>query len=204
MSEMRQYRVGAILFPGFELLDFYGPLEFFGNLTGLMEVVTIGPAAGPVVSAQAVPGHAQLAFADAPELDILLIPGGIGTRELAEDAAFLQWLRQRAAAAQYVCSVCTGAGLLSASGLLDGHRATTNKQIFGWAGTYGKDITWVRQARWVEDGKFWTSSGVTAGMDMALALVARLYGEAVAENLAIATEYEWHRDSHWDPFAIPE
>ncbi len=201
MSEVEQYRVGALLFPGFELLDLYGPLEFFGNLPGLLEVSTIGPAAGPVVSAQAVAGHAQYSFSDAPAIDILLIPGGIGTRELAENPEFLQWLRERATAAQFVCSVCTGAGLLSASGLLDGRRATTNKQVFDWPGTYGKNITWVRQARWVEDGKYWTSSGVTAGMDMALALLAQLYGLTLAENLATATEYEWHRDSHWDPFA---
>lgn len=193
--------LGAILFPGFELLDLYGPLEFFGNLMGLIDIVTIAPEAGAVSSAQGPQGYATYTLEDAPPVDILLIPGGIGTRELAEDRRFLAWLCGRAEAATYVCSVCTGAGLLSAAGLLDGRRATTNKQVFDWAGTYGRDITWVKQARWVEDGKFFTASGVTAGMDMALAVIAKLYGDDTASNLAIATEYEWHRDSTWDPFS---
>jgi transcriptional regulator GlxA family with amidase domain len=85
--------------------------------------------------------------------------------------------------------------------LLDGRRATTNKRAFKWVAEQSAKVNWVREARWVEDGKFATSSGVSAGIDMALAVMARLYGAETAEAIAIAMEYEWHRDANWDPFA---
>jgi hypothetical protein len=93
------------------------------------------------------------------------------------------------------------AGLLARAGLLDGRRATTNKQVFEWPVSQGPRVNWVRQARWVEDGKFVTSSGISAGIDMALAVIGRRYGGDAAEAIAVAMEYEWHRDPLWDPFA---
>src|SRR6185436_21194152 len=96
---------------------------------------------------------------------------------------------------------CSGTALLARTGLLDGHRATTNKMFFDSIAVEGPKVEWVKEARWVEDGKFATSSGVSAGMDMALAVIARLWGEPLAERLALATEYEWHSDAGWDPFA---
>jgi transcriptional regulator GlxA family with amidase domain len=84
---------------------------------------------------------------------------------------------------------------------LDGRRATTNKRAFVWVESQGPRVNWIKQARWVEDGKFATSSGVSAGIDMALALIARLVDAEAAERAATAMEYEWHRDSSWDPFA---
>jgi transcriptional regulator GlxA family with amidase domain len=85
--------------------------------------------------------------------------------------------------------------------LLDGLRATSNKRSFSWASAQGAKVTWIPEARWVEDGNRWTSSGVAAGIDMALALIARLYGEDAASGLADRVEYEWHRDPNWDPYA---
>ena len=98
-------------------------------------------------------------------------------------------------------TVCTGTALLAQAGLLDGRRATTNKMFFAWPEGTWPAVHWVREARWVEDGKFWTSSGVSAGIDMALAVVERIAGSQTAELLATATEYDWHRDAGWDPFA---
>jgi transcriptional regulator GlxA family with amidase domain len=98
-------------------------------------------------------------------------------------------------------SVCTGSALFARAGVLDGRRATTNKMSFQWVADQGPEVHWVKEARWVEDGKLATSSGVSAGMDMALAVIARLYGEQVSNNVAIAAEYDWHRDAGWDPFA---
>ena len=85
--------------------------------------------------------------------------------------------------------------------LLDGRRATSNKQYFKFAVEAGPKVNWVKEARWVDDGNRVTSSGVSAGMDMALHVIARLYGEELAEKLAQATEYQWHRDANSDPFA---
>ena len=98
-------------------------------------------------------------------------------------------------------SVCTGAALLARAGVLDERQATSNKAAFSWVVGQGPRVRWVKQARWVEDGKFWTSSGVSAGIDMALAVIAKLFGEKTGDELALATEYEWHRDAAWDPFA---
>jgi transcriptional regulator GlxA family with amidase domain len=98
-------------------------------------------------------------------------------------------------------SVCTGSALLARAGLLDGIRATSNKRAFDWVVSQGPAVKWIGQARWVEDGKFATSSGVSAGIDMALAIIARVLGTETAEKDAIGMEYEWHRDAAWDPFA---
>ena len=194
-------RIGIVLFDGFELLDVFGPVEIFGQLPDRFRIDLIGQAAGPVTSAQGPRVVADHAYDDAPPCDIVLVPGGIGTRRLVADEAFLRWLGDWASGAGYVTSVCTGSGVLAAAGLLDGFRATSNKRAFGWASTQGHDVEWVPQARWVEDRTRWTSSGVSAGMDMALALVERLHGEAAALEAADAVEYDWHRDPSWDPFA---
>jgi transcriptional regulator GlxA family with amidase domain len=134
-------------------------------------------------------------------VDIVVVPGGIGTRALVNDQSFLGWLKGWATSAEFITSVCTGSGVLAAAGLLDGHRATSNKRSFSWASAQGAGVTWIPEARWVEDGNRWTSSGVAAGIDMALALIAHLHGEDLATGLADRVEYEWHRDSSWDPYA---
>jgi transcriptional regulator GlxA family with amidase domain len=195
--------LGVLLFPGFELLDVFGPLEVFGNIRARVQFQTclVAASAGAVESAQGARAIADHGFADAPHLHMLLVPGGMGTRQEVENVVLLDWLRARAAGAEIVMSVCTGAALLARAGLLDGHRATTNKLAFQWVVTQGPKVDWVRQARWVDDGKLVTSSGVSAGIDMALAVVVRLHGHELAETLATAIEHDWHRDPSWDPFA---
>jgi len=198
---MRERTLGVVLFPGFELLDVFGPLEAFGSLPGMFRIVLVAEKAGPVASAQGPRSVADHGFADCPRLDLILVPGGIGTREQAENPVLLGWLGRAAADAEIVTSVCTGTALLARAGLLDGHRATTNKMFFQWVADQGPRATWVKQARWVDDGKFVTSSGVSAGIDMALAVIARTVGREPAENVARAMEYEWHTDADVDPFA---
>lgn len=200
MPDTPSRRLGVVLFPGFELLDVCGPLEMFGNLPDI-EVVMVAEQAGPVDSAQGPAAVAVHGFAACPGLDLLLVPGGMGTRTEVDNPVLRDWLRIRAPAAEVAMSVCTGAALLARAGVLDGRRATTNKMFFHWVAEQGPHVHWVREARWVVDGSFVTSSGVSAGMDMALAVIAHLDGEPVAERLALATEYEWHRDPNWDPFA---
>ena len=193
--------LGALLYKDFEVLDLFGPLEMFGNLPDRIEVVTVAEEPGPVRSAQGPRVHADHGLADCPPLDFLLIPGGVGTRAQVENERLIAWLRDRAAKVEVAMTVCTGTALLAQAGLLDGRRATTNKMFFSWPETTWPAVRWVREARWVEDGTFWTSSGVSAGIDMALAVVARIADQQTADFLATATEYEWHRDAAWDPFA---
>jgi transcriptional regulator GlxA family with amidase domain len=194
-------RVGVVLFPGFEVLDVFGPLEVFGGMPDHFDVVTVAERAGAVASAQRTSAVADTSFADCPACALLLVPGGIGTRREVENPALLDWLRTRTAAAELVMSVCTGAGLLARAGLLDGRRATTNKRNFAWPVSQGPQVRWVAVARWVEDGKFVTSSGVSAGIDMSLHVVARLVGRDVAQAAAQRMEYAWHQDADDDPFA---
>jgi len=193
--------LGALLYDGFELLDLFGPLEMFGNMPDAVTVHTVATTPGLVRSAQGPSAHAELGLDDCPPLDLLLIPGGIGTRAAIDDQPLIAWLRDRAEQLEIAMTVCTGTALLAQAGLLDGRRATTNKMFFAWPESTWPAVRWVREARWVEDGKFWTSSGVSAGIDMALAVIARIAGPETADMLATATEYDWHRDPAWDPFA---
>lgn len=199
-TENRVCTVGAVLFEEFELLDLYGPLEMFTCLGDRVKIVTLAEKAGPVASAK-VKGFADCSLADAPKLDILLLPGGWGTRRLLENEAFMKWVRERAGEAEFVASVCTGSLLLAASGLLDGRRATSNKLAWEWTLKASAQVLWIPQARWVVDGKFYTSAGVSAGMDMALALIEAKWGPRIREEIRIKTEYDWHSDSTWDPFS---
>ena len=200
--------VGAILYPGFEMLDLFGPHEMYSMLgPDAVQIVTVAEQAVPVTSAVSMAVDAgpqvvaQANFENAPSLDILLVPGGFGTPPALENAALMNFLSTRAGSAQVVSSVCTGSALLAKAGLLDGRRATSNKQLFALSTQITDQVDWVESARWVEDGKFWTSSGVSAGMDMTLAIIAKLAGEETAESVSSGTEYTWHRDADTDPFA---
>jgi transcriptional regulator GlxA family with amidase domain len=185
------------------LLDLFGPLEAFGHLTrsGKCGIITVAQRAGAVASAQGPKGVADYDFANCPDVQMVLVPGGIGTRREVENGTLIDFLRTCSTQAELLMSVCTGAGLLARAGLLDGRRATTNKQAFDWPVSQGPRVNWIRQARWVKDGKFVTSSGISAGIDMALAVIGERYGQGTAEAIAVAMEYEWHRDADWDPFA---
>jgi transcriptional regulator GlxA family with amidase domain len=194
-------RLGAVLYPDFELLDVFGPLEMFGNMQGSVEIVVVADQAGAVRSAQGPSAIADRGFDDCPKLDLVLVPGGIGTRAAVEDQRLLDFLKRSVANAEVAMTVCTGTALFARAGLLDGRRATTNKMVFQWVVEQGPKVEWVKEARWVEDGKFATSSGVSAGMDMALAVIAKMSGKDMAEALAVGTEYDWHRDASWDPVA---
>lgn len=131
----------------------------------------------------------------------MLLPGGFGTLPELENPALLNFLAERAGRAQITASVCSGSALLAKAGVLDGHRATSNKQLFALAVAQSDKVEWVEAARWVDDGPVVTASGVSAGMDMALAIIARLFGQDVAETIVDSAEYSWHRDPSTDPFA---
>jgi transcriptional regulator GlxA family with amidase domain len=196
--------LGIVLYPMFELLDVYGPAEVFGNVTNGLKIVMIAEKAGPVTSAQGPQVLADFGFDDCPPLDLVLVPGGMGTLAEVKNPAMLNWLRAQAKSTEIVMSVCSGSAILAEAGLLDGRKATSNKRYFQVAVDHGPKVQWIEKARWVDDGDRVTSSGVSAGIDMSLAVVARLYGDKVAENIADLTEYQWHRDADTDPFYRPK
>jgi transcriptional regulator GlxA family with amidase domain len=192
--------LGAVLYPDFELLDLYGPLEMFGTLGPAVRIVTVAERPGPVASFQGPATVAEYGFADAPPLDLILLPGGLGTLPQLANPALLGFLCERAPRAERTMSVCSGSALLAKAGLLDGRRATSNKLFFDLARSQSAKVEWVEEARWVEDGPFATSSGVSAGTDMALGVIAGLFGDARARQIADYTEYQWHADKERDPF----
>ena len=194
--------VNVLLFDGFETLDAFGPVEMLSRM-GKNAIVCCSVEGGPVLSSHKF----QVLTVPVTEIDptqVLLIPGGMATRRLVSDEGFLARLRELAERAEYVLTVCTGSALLAKTGLLNGRRATSNKMAFRWVTSVSDRVLWQRSARWAADGKYYTASGVSAGIDMALGFLRDLYGPEVSETLARNTEYVWNSDSAFDPFAAPE
>ncbi|MGK2310261.1 DJ-1/PfpI family protein [Cutibacterium sp. V947] len=194
-------QVGVLLFDGFELLDVFGPVELWSRLSDRYEVTFCAVEPGPVRSSQGAVVMATEDMDASAGHDIVLIPGGMGTRSLVDDRSFLTRLRGWTAPASIISAVCTGSALLAAAGLLEGYRATSNKRAFTWASSHGRDVRWEPRARWVHDRDRWTSSGVAAGMDMTAALIAHLEGKETAERVLREVELEVQTDPDRDPFA---
>jgi transcriptional regulator GlxA family with amidase domain len=192
--------LGAVLYEGFELLDLYGPLEMFGNLKPQIEIITVAEKVGPVSSFQGPQTVADFDYQDCPHVDLILLPGGFGTVDELGNPAILSFLKERVPSAKVTMSVCSGSWILAKAGVLDGRRATSNKAYFKMATQQSDQVEWISEARWVEDGPIFTSSGVSAGMDMALAVVASLCGDEKAVDIANAAEYVWNRNPDDDPF----
>lgn len=204
--------IGCLLFPGFQALDAFGPLDALNILSystpltlsligATLSPISTHPTAHPSAIGQTiVPTHT---FSSAPPLDVLLIPGGYGTRGSPpglEDA--IAFIRARFPELKYMITVCTGARLAARAGVLEGKQATTNKRAWLDTREMAPGVKWVAHARWVVDGKCWTSAGVSAGIDVVLAWVEEVYGREKAEEVAGVMEYERHEDSRWDPFAV--
>jgi putative intracellular protease/amidase len=182
--------VGVLLFEGFELLDVFGPLEAWGMLAaaGDWRVVTTAAAPGPVASAQGVARGGRLFHGRMSEAR-----RHPRARRHGDETRG----RERGAARVAPRAEVRGTGR---DLRLHRRRATTNKASFAWVVGQGPAVSWVKQARWVEDGPFVTSSGVSPGIDMTLAVIESLESREVAEKIAVQMEYDWHRDASWDPF----
>jgi transcriptional regulator GlxA family with amidase domain len=198
---MERKRVGIVVFEEIEVLDFCGPFEVFAATRlnearrrqepSPFEVWLVAENRAPVVTAggmQVIPHHS---FASCPRLDILVVPGGWGTRREISNPAMLAWLSLRAPEVEILTSVCTGAMLLGAAGLLDGRRATTHWRSLDWLRDSFPAVTVVHDEHVVEDGHVLTSAGIAAGIDLALKVVARCCGETVARATARHMEYPY-------------
>ena len=183
---------GLILFDDAEELDFVGPWEVFTSaamLKGGGRVVTIAEQDRPVHCAKGMRVLPDHTFADAPALDVLLVPGGIGTRREQENPAMLDYLRRAGAGAQWVTSVCTGSLLLAASGLARGKRITSHWSYLETL-RLRDDVTVLEKRRYVRDGNVVTAAGVSAGIDMALWLVGEIEGPDFARTVQHWIEYD--------------
>ncbi|KAK3707312.1 hypothetical protein LTR37_012156 [Vermiconidia calcicola] len=229
MASNIPHSYGLLLFPGFEVLDAAGPIEVLNilskylshsemNLSVIAEtvddLVTPGPFAPGDENSKQFTGQ-QLyqpthSFATAPkDLDVLIIPGGRGVNRTDEELKpLLSFLRHcyhgtdGRKPLQYIFSICTGSALLARTGILDGQTATTNKKAWDRVTPLGPKTHWVAKARWVEsNGRVWTASGVTAGIDGMAALVGSVYGEETAERVCEFIEHVRVKEAGDDPFA---
>ena len=182
--------VGIVLFPDVEELDFVGPLEALGAMAFIdrgWQVVTIAEAGGSVRARHGLSVNVDHSFADAPPLDVLLVPGGQGTRQEVDNPRMIDFVREAGANAQYVTSVCTGAFILHRAGFLSGRRATTHWGSLERLRELG-DVE-VVEKRFVQDGNVITAAGVSAGIDMALYLASLLTDRQTAQNVQQMMEY---------------
>ena len=178
--------VGLILFEGVTQLDFTGPYEVFSRMPGA-KVHLVAESMAPIRTEFGLTVSPDTTFDGAPPLDVICVPGGWGVNAQLENPAIAKFLGTRAPSARYVTSVCTGALLLGAAGLLDGYRATTHWMSVGFLRRFG--ATHVDQ-RVVIDRNRITGGGVTAGIDLALVIAAELYGEATSQTIQLAIEYQ--------------
>jgi len=202
---MQRRRVGILIFPEVEVLDFCGPFEVF-SVTRLdetrrredpspFEVGLIAESMETVVATGGLRVQPDHTLETTPPLDILVIPGGWGTRKEIKNEALLAWIKQRGGAVETLTSVCTGAMLLGQTGLLDGRRATTHWRSLDWMRESFPRVTVEDRQHVVEDGNVLTSAGISAGIDMALRVVARYFGEAVGRATARHMEYPYPEDN---------
>lgn len=182
------FSVGLLLFPKLTQLDMTGPFEVFNRVPG-STVHLIWKDRDMVTSDTGLSMLPTATFADCPPLDVICVPGGPGVAELMEDEAVLDFLRDKAASAKYVTSVCTGSLVLAAAGLLRGKRATSHWMSRPLLAMLGATPV---EERVVADGNVITGGGVTAGIDFALSIVGMEFGPAVAEEIQLFIEYDPH------------
>lgn len=198
---MERKRVGIVLFENIEVLDFCGPFEVF-SVTRLreekrreepspFEVFLVAERPEPVTTTGNMKVIPHCTFENCPRLHVLVVPGGWGTRQELNNPAMLEWLRTRAAEVETLTSVCTGSMLLGFAGLLNGLHATTHWRSLDWMRDSFPAVTVEYEKHVVEDGRVFTSAGISAGIDMALMVVARYFGKDIARATARHMEYRY-------------
>ncbi|KAI1105726.1 class I glutamine amidotransferase-like protein [Jackrogersella minutella] len=218
-------RIGYVLFPAFTALDVFGPLNVLNlisithNMTLSLVSTDLAPVSvdrtivdgvsGGALASSASPSFTQFVlpthtFATAPAFDVVIVPGGAGSRDIDRTRPHVDWLRRRFddPGLLFMMTVCTGASLLARTGRIAGRNATTNKAAFDWVKSvdHAREVNWIAEARWVVDGNVWTSSGVSAGTDMTFGWVEKLYGRNESER--IRNMMEWNPLNRTDdPFA---
>jgi transcriptional regulator GlxA family with amidase domain len=182
---------GILLFPAVEELDFVGPWEMLTMwrqvADGPENCLLIAQEASPVLCAKGMSVNPHVSFASCPQLDVLLVPGGQGTRTEVNNPLLVDFVARQAASCNAVLSVCTGAFILHAAGLLGGKRATTHWRSLERLHALG-DVHVVEE-RFVRDGKVWLSAGVSAGIDLMLAFIAETAGADAAGKVQFSAEY---------------
>ncbi len=183
--------VNILLFPDFTALDVFGPVEVLSTVEDY-KIRFVSREGGVITNHQNISIITEKAD-EAEKKAIWFIPGGWGTRALCRDEDYISWLKGIAEGSLWFLTVCTGSAVLARTGLLDGKHATSNKKALEWVMSQGPGVLWDKKARYCAEGKYYTSSGVSAGIDMALGFVKDRYNLAKAEGIAKKMEYVWNR-----------
>jgi len=191
---MKKRNTAILIFDDVEVLDFAGPFEVFSVTNelsdySLLNVYTVARGKAPVTARNGLSVNPDYSITEAPQPDILIVPGGSGTRPVLLQQDILAWIRQSANSAEKVLSVCTGALLLAKVGLLDGMKSTTHHSAFETLAEIAPETEVVRDSRFVDNGKVITAAGISAGIDMSLYVVELLYGREIAQHTAGYMEY---------------
>jgi len=202
---MERRRVGILVFDGVEVLDFCGPFEVFSVVRLVeerrredpspFEVILVAERPEVVTATGGLKVMPDVSLAACPPLDVLVVPGGWGTRREIGNPVLREWIAERGRQVETLTSVCTGAMLLGHTGLLDGRHATTHWRSLDWMSESFPRVTVERDLHVVEDGNVLTSAGISAGIDMSLRVVARYHGEAIARATARHMEYPFPEDN---------
>ena len=195
--------LNVLLYEGFTTMDALGPAEALSRaLEGERKCYEIEyfSATGGLMGSSTSAKIWTRKLDEIAKFDILLVPGGCAVRELAHEGEFIAILGELAGRHDHVVAVCTGSVLLAKTGLLDGMEATSNKLSWQWATSEALNVRWIRAARWCVSGKFYTSSGVSAGIDAALGFIADMHGLDEVQRIARAMEYVWNSDKNEDLF----
>ena len=193
--------VSVLLFDDFETLDVFGPVEILGRNKSDYQITFYSLSGGQIKNEHGILMQTEPLKNIKEGTDIFLIPGGFGTRKEVDNAQLIDLIRQISNQSKYVLTVCTGSALLAKTGLLDGKKATSNKRAFDWVTTQGNNVNWIKKARWVVDDKYYTSAGVSAGMDMTLGFLADIHGIVFARTVAFQIEYNWQENKDEDKFS---
>lgn len=185
-DDPKPFHIVFLLFDGLTQLDFTGPAQFLARMPGAV-VHTAAKHVRPIETDSGFAILPNSGFADCPQADLLCVPGGFGTRDVIADPDTLEFLRNQAASAQYITSVCTGSLALGAAGLLNGKRATSHWAYTSLLERFGATH---EKARVVQDGNVITAAGVTSGIDFALTVIAEIAGQAFAETVQLGLEYD--------------
>jgi transcriptional regulator GlxA family with amidase domain len=201
VNEMR--KVAILIFDEVEVLDFCGPFEVFA-VTGRgleqkpFDVFTVAEKAGAVVARNGLSVNPRYTINDCPQAEILIVPGGMGTRREMSNQTLIDWIRETAGKAELTLSVCTGALLLAKAGLLDGASATTHWAALDLLREVAPRVTVRPDKQFVDNGRVMTSAGISAGIDLSLYAVGKLLGEGVAAESARWMEYKhWRGSEYW-------
>ncbi len=186
--------LGIVLFDDVEVLDFCGPFEVFSVSNRAVSppafrVLTVAESSGAIAACNGLSVNPAFDFSNCPPLELLLVPGGIGTRREMRNPAMIRWVRQRAAEAELVMSVCTGALILGAAGLLDSLDVTTHHAALDLLQATVPKANVRDDQRWIDTGRIVTSGGISAGIDMSFHVVRRYLGDAAVARTAKDMEY---------------